>query len=432
MDSPQITLTPSRSALLSQHATKMTLLVQVKAPESTAPKTLRSPVALSIVLDRSGSMSGAPLEEAKRCARYVKNRLRDDDLVSLVSYNHKVSLEAPLQPPHEQRIFELALSHLDAGGRTDLFGGWDLGRDQLSKVDQSFGLKRVLILSDGQMNSGVQSPAEIEARVRVAAEQGVTTSTYGFGEDFDELIMRLISEAGLGNFRYGERVEDLFEAFEEELDLIGNLYATQLLMRLEPAEGVQVRCLNHLQERDGALLLPDLAYGAEVWTALELSVSPEAAQSGRPLINVRLEHAELSEPLSASLEALEAVSAQVFEQIAEAEVVRAYTLELELAQLKDEIAHALKRHRWELAIELCNKLLASARGNAQLLAEAEALHELILNRRAELASKEALSSSSRARKSMKLSRQSYLDPQSEVPSYMRRKTTQGRNMDGQS
>ena len=80
-----ITLTPRRPALVAGFENQIDVLVRIQAP--AAPECFdkkRPPYGIGLVIDRSGSMSGQPLEEAKRCAAHVVQALSPEDTVALV------------------------------------------------------------------------------------------------------------------------------------------------------------------------------------------------------------------------------------------------------------------------------------------------------------------------------------------------------------
>ena len=84
--SASVLMIPRCAGLRAGHDNVVEVLVRFQAPDAPAGHdAARPPQALGLVIDRSGSMSGRPLEEAKRCAKYVLGKLRSSDAVSLVA-----------------------------------------------------------------------------------------------------------------------------------------------------------------------------------------------------------------------------------------------------------------------------------------------------------------------------------------------------------
>ena len=81
----------------------------------------RAPVNVAIVLDRSGSMSGQKIEEAKRAAIMAISQLRDDDIVSVVTYESTVGVLVPATRLTDRESLFNAIRHIRAGGKTALF-----------------------------------------------------------------------------------------------------------------------------------------------------------------------------------------------------------------------------------------------------------------------------------------------------------------------
>jgi hypothetical protein len=86
-----VALTPRRTGLCAGEHNTIEVLVRIQAPAAPASHgAQRPPQALALVIDRSGSMAGRPLEEAKRCAEYVLGKLRPADAVALVKFDNRV------------------------------------------------------------------------------------------------------------------------------------------------------------------------------------------------------------------------------------------------------------------------------------------------------------------------------------------------------
>ncbi|HUF74705.1 MAG TPA: VWA domain-containing protein, partial [Longimicrobiales bacterium] len=89
----------------------------------------RVPLNLSLVLDRSGSMSGAPLAAARDAACQLVRRLRTEDTVSVVAYDDRVSIVArPATGEHQEHLPDY-IAAIRSGGTTNLSGGWLAARE---------------------------------------------------------------------------------------------------------------------------------------------------------------------------------------------------------------------------------------------------------------------------------------------------------------
>ena len=435
-NSAQLTLTPEKPATLKGLATKVKVLMQVKAP--SAPQNVeRQPLNLSVVLDRSGSMHGTPLERAKQCAQFVQSRLSATDRLSLVIYDDQVQVAASSQPASPHSEYVSAVRAISSGGSTNLVGGWQAGNTQVQNYASDFKDNRVLLLSDGMLNAGVTDREEIRGLCKEMAKQGIKTSTYGLGEHFDEEVMCLIAEETGGNARYGEDVEDLPEGFIEELDLLANLYSGQLTLSLQPAEGVEIEVANRFVKRGERYMLPDLAYDAEVWAGLILSVSPEAAESQKPLLTVSVESGDDELHLSAEVGPLSILSPDAYEALVAEKGMTDYFAELDIAELKLAASDAARKGQWDQVKPLLEQMMALPMTPVQV-AELAELEKLLAHRKQAIFAKESRLSASKSQRLMKADLASYAISgtwvesvqgtvqAAAVPSYLRQKSRQGK------
>jgi Ca-activated chloride channel family protein len=220
MTRPTVLMTPRRPALLSGEHNTVDLLLRMQVPSQPETAYERPPLNLAIVLDRSRSMSGRPLAEAKRCAVMIVDRLGPRDRAALVVYDRDVAVLVPTMRIMDKTAFHAAIAAIEAGRMTNLHGGWLKGAELLAPVAQCNATTRVLLLSDGQANAGLTDVEMIARQCAGLAGVGITTSTYGLGEGFNEDLMIRMANAGHGNAYYGETAEDLKDPFAEEFELL--------------------------------------------------------------------------------------------------------------------------------------------------------------------------------------------------------------------
>ena len=218
------------------HLVRMLLRIEGSPP----PAGTRTPLDLGLVLDRSGSMHVAKMEAAKSAALDVVRRLWPQDRVSVVAYDHEVDTVAAHAAGGDVPDLAERISSIHAGGSTNLSGGWLRGRELLSTTDERR-IRRIVLLTDGLANVGVTDPATLASLAARAREAGISTTTIGFGDDYDEALLRRMAEAGGGGTYYIETPDQALAIFQDELsDLLGTSAQTLL-----PADAVQVVRVRH-------------------------------------------------------------------------------------------------------------------------------------------------------------------------------------------
>ena len=437
-----VSIQPERSALLAGHTQTVHALVRIQAPVAPAANQQRQPLNLALVIDRSGSMSGAPLREARRCVQMILRSLQPTDSVALVSFDDEVTLNIPHQliGTGAEALCH-AVENIHSGGSTALYDGWHAGVGQALQGVKNASLSRVLLLSDGGANHGLSDPEEIANRVAAMAQAGVSTSTYGLGGHFNEHLMIGMGRAGRGNHYYGATAEDLEDPFREEFDLLRSLHARGLRLHLQAPEGVKVEVLNgYTQDPDrGAYCLPDLPYGGEAWALVKLTVPaalvPALEVTPTMLLEATVNGVDLeSQPLApqSGWLSLAALPAAAYGVLVADELVQARRSELRAADLQERAQAAARNRDWRLVDKLLAEALREAENNPWLKGVVESLQRYAAMRQEEAMSKEALYSSHRMRNRVTARDEvvsSYAsEHEAEQASFLRRKLEQGKRM----
>ena len=284
MTQPTIVFSPLQAGVPAEGGA-LEVLVRVQAPDRPADLAVTHlPKRLALVVDRSGSMNGQPLQEALRCVEHIASHLTPQDALALVVYDDKVDTLLPLQPMRSDDAVAKAIAGVQAGGMTDLHGGWLAGALQLEGGTEQT-VSRVILLSDGQANHGETDLSVIEAQCREWLGRGVSTTTVGLGRGFNEDLMIGMARAGGGQNYYGQTAADLYDSFDEELALLQAMYLRQVGLKLLPAPGVIVEMISPAQQlADVSWRMSDLAWGAEAWLAVRLHLSPSTAGQTRDLL----------------------------------------------------------------------------------------------------------------------------------------------------
>lgn len=204
----------------------------VEAP-SLAHSSRRAPVNLSIVLDRSGSMSGDRIEYARLAAIEAVRRLRPEDIFSLVTYDDTIETLIPAQNVRNLEQIEATIRAITPRGSTALYGGVNQGASELRKNMEGIYAHRILLLSDGQANVGPSSPAELEKLGRALAHENIAVTTIGVGLGYNEDLMTRLARASDGNTYFVEMSEDLPRILSAELGDVQNIFARNAVIRIK-------------------------------------------------------------------------------------------------------------------------------------------------------------------------------------------------------
>ena len=284
---PQIQFIPLRDAISSDSITNLDLIVRINVPEIKIERK-RPPLNLGLVIDRSGSMEGKKIDYARKAGCYAVEQLLPTDRISVTIYDDQVDVIVPSCLVGNKHWIIKQIKKITPDGMTALHDGWLQGATQVSQHLQPEQLNRVILLSDGLANVGETNPDVIGNNVHGLSKHGVSTTTMGIGDDFNEDLMQGIALSGDGNYYYIQDPEQLPSIFRAELQGIMTTVGQQVSIGVKTCDHVElVDIFNDLEKTEfGNYKLPNLVAGNHVDFVLRLKIPPQ--QASIPLVDFRL------------------------------------------------------------------------------------------------------------------------------------------------
>ena len=232
------------------------LEISITPPAKSAGKE-RSPLNLSLVLDRSGSMQGEKLHFVKQAAAHVIDLLDEEDRVAVVIYDdHVETIVPPCNLTNEfKKKAKTAIRAIASGSSTFLSGGWLKGCELVATGVGSTTINRTLLLTDGLANVGVQDVEELSTHSRELFRRGVSTSCFGTGLGYDEHLLEAMANSGGGNFHFLETMNAIPLVFEREFKDLVDIALRDVEISAQLPEGVKASVLAgwSMEENKGLL-----------------------------------------------------------------------------------------------------------------------------------------------------------------------------------
>lgn len=166
-------------------------------------------LALMLVIDRSGSMSGRKIELAKDAARATLEVLQPNDELGVIAFDSSPKSVVKMQRASNRLKITESLSRLRPGGGTAIFPALD--QAYLDLTDRNAKIKHIILLTDGQSNR--EGILELVAQ---SYQDKITISTVAVGRNSDQRLLMQIAEEGGGRYYYTDSPENIPKLFLKE------------------------------------------------------------------------------------------------------------------------------------------------------------------------------------------------------------------------
>ena len=260
----------------------------------------RLPLNVGVVLDRSGSMGGRPLDYVKQAAKFLVEQVGANDFLSLTVFDSQVDVVFPAQRVTNKDVLKQAVESIVPGGSTNLSGGLLRGYEETLKERRSDQVNRVLLLTDGMANAGTVDPDMLAGKSGAMLRKGVSLSTVGVGLHFNEDLLIQLAEAGKGSYYYVREPDEIPSVFASELQGLLSVVAQGISLEVHGLSGCRATAVLGYEpafdDTGMSLSLPDMFRDEQKLLAVEID-HPALAAGEHEILRIRLSYADAAHDL---------------------------------------------------------------------------------------------------------------------------------------
>lgn len=167
----------------------------------------------TLIVDKSGSMSGEKIIQARDAAAFIVNNLNPGDRFNMVIFNDQVNSFRPAHVAATADNRQLALNYiagLNAGGSTNISGAFSQAIPQFQGYSDELA-KIIIFFTDGVATAGVTDTEGIlqgiQSSLTVNEVEDLSIFTFGIGYDVNKQLLNRIATDNLGLAQFLENDE---------------------------------------------------------------------------------------------------------------------------------------------------------------------------------------------------------------------------------
>jgi len=296
---PQGAVQVGPAAVADLSAERWTLRVGVRGKE--IPKAERDPLALTFVIDVSGSMEQeGRLELVKHSLRLLMNELYPSDQIAIITFSNEAKRVLTMQPVSNRAAIEQALFDMRPDGGTNAEAGLLKGYEEAVLGFTEGAVNRVVFLSDGVGNIGKTNEQQLLDEVKRARDKGIYLNTVGVGMgNHNDRFLEQLANGGDGLCNYvdgpAEAERALVTNFTSAMQPIAR--DVKLQVEFDPSQVIAYRLLGYENRaivdadfRNDKVDAGELGSGHQVVALYELVLGDVDTSGERPLVTTRVRH----------------------------------------------------------------------------------------------------------------------------------------------
>ena len=263
--------------------------------------TERDPVALTFVVDVSGSMAtGGRLELVKHSLRLLVGELSPTDSIALVTFNNTATRVLDMTSVGNGAAIERALYEMKTGGGTNAEGGLRLGYEEAVLAHTPGAQNRVVFLSDGVGNIGETDEQKLIADVKRARDKGIYLNTIGFGmTNHNDRFLEQLADGGDGLCNYVDSPDEAQRALVDNFTGAFQTIARDVKIQVEFDKsqvlsyrqlGYENRAIADVDFRNDAVDAGEVGAGQQVIALYEVVLRDLEPGNETPLFTTRVRY----------------------------------------------------------------------------------------------------------------------------------------------
>ncbi len=235
-------VTTSKRALMRLNEPQVIYMLADILPNTYAaehPEKRTSRLNLTLVLDRSNSMNGdgARIEKVKVAAHQIIDQLNQDDILSVVAFNDRAEVIIPAGLVKEKNSLKARVSMMNASGGTEIYEGLATGVEQIRKFIAPRLVNHMIILTDGHTYGDHERTVNL---ARTVASEGVTISTMGLGQEWNDKFLDELATSTGGTCLYISSASAVVRFLNDHVRGLTNVFAERISISVAPDPDIKL------------------------------------------------------------------------------------------------------------------------------------------------------------------------------------------------
>lgn len=193
----------------------------------------------TLIIDRSGSMGGTKIIQAKEAASYIVNNLNEGDYFNIVKFNEFIGTfnddHVPFNPETQLEALDY-INQIYADGLTNISGAFGEAIPDFAFSDSTTA-NIIIFLTDGEATTGITGTEQILQHIGDLISynevNNLSIHTFGIGEYVNQQLLSQIASQNDG-LCYFLLNEELLEAITNFYNMIRNPVLLNPVMSIDP------------------------------------------------------------------------------------------------------------------------------------------------------------------------------------------------------